>query len=253
MSLTDPSVLEGLAEAQAAFRPDIPAEILAALLPPLPLRGGRLAVDVGAGPGRSTRALRLLLGPDWPVVAVEPVQDMRRALLRDLADDPDLQVLDCPPESLSLPAGIAGLVLMGDRFRHVDARRALAEAGRVLAPGGVAGIVSHDPAPEGAAAALLARLGDLGLAADGADLPDAAQMEGFAEVRQAEARWTVALDARGLVDLCLCDPQVWRVVRRAGLRRVLPDLLSACADAGLGPVPQPVVLRSRAVTGRKPG
>lgn len=189
MSTTDPSILEGLAEAQAAFRPDIPPDILSILLPqPLPARAGRLAVDICAGPGQSTRALRRHLGADWPLVAVEPVQDMRRVLLRDLAGDPDLQVLDSPAEALALPPGLAGLVVMTDRFRHVDARRSLAEMARVLVRGGTLGLLTHVPEPVAVVRALQDRLAALGVAPATADLPTPDEMAGFADLRTAETR-----------------------------------------------------------------
>lgn len=258
MSMTDPPILDALAEAQAAFAPALPSGVLTALLPEVP-GGARLAVDVGAGPGHVTRALRALLGPDTPLVAVEPVRDMRRVLLRDLAGDPELQVLDCDPEDLALPDGIAALVVVADRFRHLDPRAFLAGAARVLAPGGVLAVLRSRPAPEGVVAAMDARIdrirnGGGGLAAaEALALPDPAMLGGFDAVEQRAIRWPVRVNARGLVDLYMADAEIWRAVRCEGLARVLPDLLALCAAGGMGEGRVEMAMLTRAVTCRKPG
>lgn len=118
------------ADAYAAGRPGYPADAVAWLVGD----AGRI-VDVGAGTGKLTAAL---VGPDRDVIAVDPDEAMLAVLRREL---PVAAARTGRAEALPLPDASADAVVLGQAWHWVDPGRASAEAGRVLRPGGVLGLV----------------------------------------------------------------------------------------------------------------
>jgi SAM-dependent methyltransferase len=121
------------AAAYARGRPDYPdalIEWLRSWLVP-----GAPAVDLGAGTGKFTRLLRSA-GSD--VTAIEPVEEMRRELVRAL---PDVRALPGTAQSMPLPDRSAGGVVCAQAFHWFATISALTEIRRVLMPGGSLGLV----------------------------------------------------------------------------------------------------------------
>jgi SAM-dependent methyltransferase len=100
----------------------------------LELDAGACVLDLGAGTGRLTRELVRRFAT---VVAVEPDDEMRA-----LIDGPN--VLAGTAEAIPLEARSVDCVFVGEAFHWFDARPAIAELARVLAPrGGLAIIWTH--------------------------------------------------------------------------------------------------------------
>jgi len=235
---------EGLAETYAVHRPGYPLAAFRDLADAC-AADSRIAVDIGAGPGTSTRALRDALGPDWRVIAVEPGHDMRRVLGRSFRDAPDVQVIDGAAEKIPLPDASAGLAVACTAFHWFDRAAFFAEAARVLAPGGVLGLVRNRRKPLPVIAAFDAYVAENSV--DVLDYParertkeptvrEMAALPGFGSARSQTYGWRDTRDCRGLVDLYLTRSTVWALVRRVGLERVMRDLGALCAAHADGPV-----------------
>jgi ubiquinone/menaquinone biosynthesis C-methylase UbiE len=233
---------DGLAETYEMHRPGYPAEVFHALLSDLRCPQ-TTAVDVGAGPGNSTTALRAALGQDWRFVAIEPGRDMRRVLARRFSAAPDVQVMDATAEDMRLPSGFAALIVACTAFHWFDATRFYAEAARVLVPGGVLALIRNRRTRQPVLAAFDRYIEEH--SSETTDLArrearkepvvrDLAQVPGFMTARSCTCTWTSQLSARGLIDLYLTRSTLWGVVRRIGLSRVTADLTAICAEHGLG-------------------
>jgi len=107
-------------------RPEYPAAVVDWIVP----KGARTAVDVGAGTGKLTRALG---ERGLEVTAVEPSEGMRARLEAEL---PAVRALDGSGERLPLPDSSVDLVTYAQAWHWVEVGAALAEAARVLRPGG---------------------------------------------------------------------------------------------------------------------
>src|ERR1700749_3571873 len=121
----------GAAASYERGRPPYPPEGVDWLLPP----GARRVLDLGAGTGKLTRQLA---GRGLDVVAVEPLAGMRAELSRVLPDTP---ALAGSAEHIPLPDGSVDAVLAAQAWHWVTPERATPEVGRVLRPGGPAGLV----------------------------------------------------------------------------------------------------------------
>ncbi len=114
-------------------RPTYPADAVAWLLAPAGARP-RVA-DVGAGTGKLTSALRNA-GAD--VIAVEPDAAMLETLREAL---PGVETLIGHAARMTLPAESVDAAVFGQAWHWGDVAAASAEAGRILKPGGVLGLV----------------------------------------------------------------------------------------------------------------
>jgi ubiquinone/menaquinone biosynthesis C-methylase UbiE len=92
--------------------------------------GARQVADVGAGTGKLTRAL---LARGLEVTAVEPLEGMRETLAAQL---PEARAVAGSAEALPLADDSLDLVTFAQSWHWVDEEPALAEAARVLRPGG---------------------------------------------------------------------------------------------------------------------
>lgn len=91
---------------------------------------GRPVVELGAGTGILTAAL-VARGLD--VVAIEPVEAMREALIEDVGG---VDARDGTAESIPMADNSAGAVVAAQSFHWFDSTRALEEIARVCQPGG---------------------------------------------------------------------------------------------------------------------
>jgi SAM-dependent methyltransferase len=126
---------ERAADAYERGRPGYPEPAVAWLVEALGIGPGRAVVDLAAGTGKLTRQL---LPSGAQLVAIEPVAGMRARLAGSL---PGLRVVAGTAEAMPLAAGAADVVVVGQAFHWFDGARALAEAHRVLRPGGGLGLV----------------------------------------------------------------------------------------------------------------
>ncbi len=110
-------------------RPGYPDEAVRWLIETLDLRPGRDVLDLAAGTGKLTA---LLVGSGAHVVAVEPVDGMRRWLNRVL---PAQDIFVGTAEQLPFGDESLDAVTVAQAFHWFDGERALAEIHRVTRPG----------------------------------------------------------------------------------------------------------------------
>ncbi|HZP28907.1 MAG TPA: methyltransferase domain-containing protein [Acidimicrobiia bacterium] len=116
-------------------RPSYPPAAVAWLVEHLGIGPGRRVVDLAAGTGKLT----VLLEPsEARVVAVEPVEGMRRLLRATLPTTP---AVAATAEDLPFADGSVDALTVAQAFHWFDVERALPEIRRVLRPGGRLGLV----------------------------------------------------------------------------------------------------------------
>jgi ubiquinone/menaquinone biosynthesis C-methylase UbiE len=121
---------KGFSEGAAAYergRPGYPKAAIDWLDERLGLGSGAEVVDLAAGTGKLSGALR---AAGAEVVAVEPLERMRALI------EPPIRAVEGTAESIPLPDGSADAVTVAQAFHWFDGERALAEIHRVLRPGG---------------------------------------------------------------------------------------------------------------------
>lgn len=123
------------AEEYERGRPDYPNAAIEWLFDQLGLGPGRIALDVGAGTGKLSRALA---AAGATVIAVEPVAPMRAVMERKL---PGVEALAGSAEAVPLGGESVDAVVCGQAFHWFDGPRALAEFHRVLRPDGRLGLI----------------------------------------------------------------------------------------------------------------
>jgi SAM-dependent methyltransferase len=132
-----PQAIRGFGTAASAYergRHGYPAEAVDHLVSKLRLAPRALVVDVAAGTGKLTRAL---LPAGARVVAVEPVEGMRRKLVHELR----VETVAATAEELPFrPAGIDA-VTAGQAWHWFDGGRALEQVHRILRPNGGFGLI----------------------------------------------------------------------------------------------------------------
>jgi ubiquinone/menaquinone biosynthesis C-methylase UbiE len=121
---------EAGAAAYELARPGYPDEALRLLVDEVGIGPGTTVCDLAAGTGKLTRRL---VEAGAAVVAVEPVEGMRRQLLDVL---PGIEVVEGTAERIPLPDASVDVVTVAQAFHWFDAPVALAEIARVLRPGG---------------------------------------------------------------------------------------------------------------------
>jgi SAM-dependent methyltransferase len=123
-------------------RPDYPLEIIPFLTTVLELQPNTTVLDLAAGTGKVTKALKPL---GLNLCAVEPVAEMRKVFAHLY---PDVPILDGTAEKIPLPNGSVDVVIVGTAFHWFDTEKALAEIARVLKPGGRLGLIWNARANE---------------------------------------------------------------------------------------------------------
>jgi SAM-dependent methyltransferase len=125
-------------EAYRRSRPSYPPEAVTWLVEALAIGPGKAVVDVGAGTGKLTT---LLLPTGARLVAVEPLESMRAALVQDL---PAVEARAGTSEALPLDDGSTDAIVVGQAFHWFDLDRTLPEFQRVLRPTGRLGVIWNE-------------------------------------------------------------------------------------------------------------
>lgn len=116
-------------------RPGYPADVLDHLLETLEIDADSTVLDLAAGTGKLTR---LLTATGARVVAVEPLEGMRRLIAERL---PDVEALEGTAERIPLDDESVDAVAVAQAFHWFEGGAALAEIHRVLRPAGRLGLV----------------------------------------------------------------------------------------------------------------
>jgi SAM-dependent methyltransferase len=111
-------------------RPDYPRAAVEQLIDALRIDASSTVLDLGAGTGKLTR---LLMGTGARLVALEPIEGMRRKLAQLV---PGAVVVDGVAEAIPLADGSVDAVVAAQSFHWFHGDLALAEIHRVLQPTG---------------------------------------------------------------------------------------------------------------------
>lgn len=193
MAPSDPSqalAFGAAVDAYAAARPDYPREALEWLLP----ASAKTVVEVGAGTGKFTR---LLVESGFLPVAVEPDQLMLGRLRESL---PGIDARPGTAEQIPLPDASVDALVAAQAWHWVDPEAALAEAARVVRPGGTLGLVWNirDSSVEWVAALT----GIIGESPAETGFEEAARVTApFGELERAEFRWSMPVTRESLKTL----------------------------------------------------
>jgi SAM-dependent methyltransferase len=123
------------AEEYERSRPDYPGPAVETLVGELGIADGRRLLELGAGTGKLTR---MLTGTGAAIVAVEPVEPMRRHLSAEL---PDVSAVAGAAEALPFGEATFDAAVAAQAFHWFDGERALSELHRALRPGGRLGLM----------------------------------------------------------------------------------------------------------------
>ena len=154
---------EGFAAGYDSYRPSPPAALLDILCVEAQVERPRLVVDLGSGTGLSTRA--------WAdraeeVVGVEASPEMC-AQAEATTSLGNVRFIQAYAQETGLPADVADVVTCSQSFHWMEPEPTLAEAARILRPGGVFAAYDYDWPPvvhwevEAAFEELLLRVGRL--------------------------------------------------------------------------------------------
>lgn len=132
------SAAKGFAAAAATYvkgRPDYPPETVSWLCQDLKLAPGKTVLEVGAGTGKFIPVLRQSRAR---LLALEPVEAMRQQLAQGYND---VEALAGTAAAIPLPDESVDAVVCAQAFHWFATRAALEEFRRVLAPGGMLGLI----------------------------------------------------------------------------------------------------------------
>ncbi|MGH3131918.1 MAG: class I SAM-dependent methyltransferase [Gaiellaceae bacterium] len=134
----------GFAEHYDRYRPSPPGALLDVLARAAAVQRPRLVVDLGSGTGLSTRA--------WAdraaeVVGVEPQEPMRARAEVMTEATPNVRYVEAFSDATGLADGSADVVTCSQSFHWMDPEPTLAEAARILRPGGVFAAYDYDVPP----------------------------------------------------------------------------------------------------------
>jgi trans-aconitate methyltransferase len=136
------------ATAFVTYRPEYPPELFSRILAVVPPDHRRCAMDLGAGTGKSTRAL---LDHFAEVIAVEPDPLMGEKLR---ADAPGAIVRVAAAEEVSQAPASVDLIVIAQALHWMDVSRVMANVALWLRPGGVLAVCGGEfprmPGPVGA-------------------------------------------------------------------------------------------------------
>ena len=141
--MADSNPFDGLAARYQANRPDYPESLLAELADRAP-KSSQTAIDVGAGTGISTRALKRALGNGWAVTGVEPGTDMRRQAEESTPPEDGITYVEGTAEALPFDDGSLGVVNVGQAIQFFDRPVFYAAADRLLASGGLLSVIQNN-------------------------------------------------------------------------------------------------------------
>ena len=133
-----PSAAEGFSSSAEAYergRPEYPEEAVRFVQKTFGLTDGSTLVDLAAGTGKLTRALRAT--ESW-MVALEPLTEMRQQFRAVL---PQIPLVGAIAERLPLRDTSVGAVVVANAWHWFNSNAAAAEVHRVLHPGGGLAIV----------------------------------------------------------------------------------------------------------------
>ncbi len=123
------TAFSGAATAYEAARPDYPPDVVTWVCDRARTQGGGPVLDLAAGTGKLTRHL---VACGLAVVAVEPVEGMRRTLAAML---PGVPVVAGVAQAIPLRSGTVGTVTVAQAFHWFADEEALRDMRRVLRPG----------------------------------------------------------------------------------------------------------------------
>lgn len=123
------------------YRPDYPVELFEHILAAVPAHRRERAIDLGAGTGKSTRAL---LPHFREVIAIEPDSGMAAKLKEEV---PGIITFDVTAEDFSQPPSTADLVTLGNALHWMDVQRVFFNAHSWLHSGGIFAVYDR-PLPE---------------------------------------------------------------------------------------------------------
>ena len=134
---------EGFAEQYDAYRPAPPEALLDVLCAYARVDRPRLVVDIGSGTGLSTRAWAMRADE---VVGVEPNAPMRERA-EVVTADRNVRYVDAYAHESGLADASADVVTASQAFHWMEPEPVLAEAARILRPGGVFGAYDYELPP----------------------------------------------------------------------------------------------------------
>lgn len=141
--MSDNNPFEGLAARYQENRPDYPETLLAELSRRAPSEP-QVAIDVGAGTGISTRALKRALGRAWTVTGVEPGSDMRRQAIESTPPEDGIAYIEGRAESLPFDEESLGIVNVGQAIQFFDRPVFYAQADRLMAQSGLLSVIQNN-------------------------------------------------------------------------------------------------------------